>query len=633
MLCFQFLDGCNSNSCPGLVFITSAKEHKSVVKDVLIVICPVPEHLNHANERRPPNLLVNNIIVISNIDGDNLNSPHMNRVRNGASNMTIDALCLDPPELVVKSINGVFVNDRTIRFFCANDSGRISVHDYDVILKKSNVVIESLFENLGLATKENGDWAFDENVGISIDDKSLVGAFILLAATKAGATKIYWISVSKLSLASEYLVRGTKSISSLKPVLSYEPDKCVAAVFASNRTPKNSTPMVHVVQSFILDEGALFKDSESMILFSVKPALCERTYSRAGSVELCSPSASDDRGPYTFRFVNKFQTDEPNTCGEFVSNEQSRAGVIHYLLAKNRFDEAYKYINEEMAQYSCGEMVSTPIHKSLVALWQLRHILSKGDVSSKENVLQAKDCLRRLASGALSGSEQGVESLAEAAAFLLSWPKNLPKGSISVDEICIALSSMSSTIKNVAEKMNPSKAIKLEEQKKMLDDRCTAIKALRTVVKVHGSKICFNDPYLAVSSTVDLMNALILQGAFRSVECLLKSEWGKKLAPDSIASAALQIPLDSDPRSFLPWLCDMVIPKLSIGHPLLESIRSWACSAADRYDEENILSGIDSSITLLEVRILFMMYHVLCNFLEIYSSCADDHGVNKITPI
>jgi hypothetical protein len=69
-----------------------------------------------------------------------------------------------------------------------------------------------------------------------------------------------------------------------------------------------------------------------------------------------------------------------------------------------------------------------------------------------------------------------------------------------------------------------------------------------------------------------------------------------------VASSVLQIPLCVDPRCFLFWLCDLVLPSLSIGDPLLESIRAWACGAADKYDDENVFLGLDHAIMLLKVR-------------------------------
>ena len=188
--------------------------------------------------------------------------------------------------------------------------------------------------------------------------------------------------------------------------------------------------------------------------------------------------------------------------------------------------------------------------------------------------------------------------------FLLSWPRNQVGESsdftvTSLQEVCMALSAMSKTVTGVLEVLSSSKVVKLEEQKRKLDERRIALKALLTVPKLDGTAIAIDDPYLAVGSLAELLNALISQGAFKSVERLQQSEWGNKLSPEVVASSALRIPVSIDPRSYIPWLCDLVIPSLSIGHPLLDYIRAWSCRTADRYDEADTTNGLDSSIAFL----------------------------------
>jgi hypothetical protein len=71
-----------------------------------------------------------------------------------------------------------------------------------------------------------------------------------------------------------------------------------------------------------------------------------------------------------------------------------------------------------------------------------------------------------------------------------------------------------------------------------------------------------------------------------------------------IPSSALRIPMDVHPRSFIPWLCDVVIPSVAVGSKLLRQIHSCTVNAADYYDESNddAVDGIDASIMLLLVR-------------------------------
>jgi hypothetical protein len=62
--------------------------------------------------------------------------------------------------------------------------------------------------------------------------------------------------------------------------------------------------------------------------------------------------------------------------------------------------------------------------------------------------------------------------------------------------------------------------------------------------------------------------------------------------------------MDVHPRSFIPWLCDVVIPSVAVSGKFLRLIHSWTVNAANYYDESNddIVDGIDASIMLLLVR-------------------------------
>jgi hypothetical protein len=149
-----------------------------------------------------------------------------------------------------------------------------------------------------------------------------------------------------------------------------------------------------------------------------------------------------------------------------------------------------------------------------------------------------------------------------------------------------------------------------------LDERATALGALQIVVpSLDVSRVAADDPFLAVASIEDLLHALVASGAFKLVQKLLRttlaygydtrgSVVSSLMRPDVIPSTALRIPMDVHPRSFIPWLCDVVIPSVAVGSKLLRQIHSWTVNAADYYDESNddIVDGIDASIMLLLVR-------------------------------
>ncbi len=223
-----------------------------------------------------------------------------------------------------------------------------------------------------------------------------------------------------------------------------------------------------------------------------------------------------------------------------------------------------------------------------------------------------------------------VECMCDAAKFLMSWPKNqvrfvdaskeVEKGTgpdvvtmVFVQDVCMALSTVSSAICSVVNVVGSSKSALLEDHRRKLDERAAALKTLVTIVPLlEATKVTVDDPFLAIETTVGLLHALVSQGAFKLVKRLQNSECGKialSYHTDAIASSALRIPKCVNPCSFVPWLCDDVIPSLAIGHALLGQIRSFICRLADYYDEENVAGGLESSIFLLSVRRLVSCMH------------------------
>jgi hypothetical protein len=572
----------SSSSSPGVVFITRNSQHNNsdnIQKDALVVF-------------RTDNSS-SDIILITNIDGAALNSTDLNSVKEAAGEMSIHALSF-PGVTSVNGITGVYVNEETVRFFVADDTVRVyDVNLVENVRDNSELVTDDL---LGLIPGDN--WRCNDSIEMCIDDNCDMGYYLTIAVcNEKGLNGICWFNVLDLSLSAQHVCQS--KLRAMKAVKSYYSDKCVAAVFAT----KDTVPKIHVVQSLVGKDGKVPNDSNSMVLFTIEAD------SGGQSVDLTGPPANEDYGPYAFRYMNRFN-DKDNTCREFVSGEQARAGMVHYLLTNNDFDEAYTCINE-LIDHPANAMVSSPIHHSLVAFWQFRYVLSKGNFSSKENMIEAKECLRRLASSAISGGDTGVDGLTRAAQFLMSWPKNQANDgvttsqTISIQEVCMALSAMSTTITGVIEVLSAAKITKLQEMKQRLDDRQTALRAFRDISDVDGLDITIDDLYLAIGSLTDLLNCLVSQGAFKSAERLMKSQWGKQISVNVAASSALRIPVSVDPRCFLPWLCDLILPTLTIGNPLLETIRAWSCGAADKYDEENATSGLDSAIVLLQVHLYF----------------------------
>jgi hypothetical protein len=580
-----------SMSSPGLVFVTlppsstqSSQQHEQStppVKDVLVIVCPIKR--GECNK--------NNVIIISNIDGEALNSSEPDKFRDAATSMSIDAPQFDynnnsnslaSGDVAATLIEGVFINDITIRFFIAHKSGTISVFDYSIKNKESTIVTEDLFQRIGLGT-----WKFEEHLGMSIDTNSNRGMFLVLAATLQH-TSIGWINVVDLSISSNCPIAAGEKLVSLKPLRSRH-NECVAVAFSTkniqSRRKSAKSPKVHVLQSL------LGKDGCSQILFTVE------TDQQVRSVGICT---SPGNMAYSFRVLGIIDGQNPGFFNEFNANEQGRVGTVHFLATfQNNFQDAHNIITEELSNYSCCDNVSTPIHKSLVWLWKLRHIVSNWKNCDTHSFDEYQQCLRQLTFGAATGDEECTDNMIAAAELMLHWPEKCHNVDVSLQDIQSTLSIFCSEMGKVIDVLRLSpKQTHLEEQNRKLNNRLRAIKGLESVT--NSSQIQLNGAYLSVDSVDMLLSVLISQGAFRSAERLQNSEYGKTLSPDSISCAATRIPLHSDPTKFVPWLCDLVIPSLHIGHPMLDYIRAWTCKAAEFYDDEDILCGIESSISLLE---------------------------------
>jgi hypothetical protein len=382
-----------------------------------------------------------------------------------------------------------------------------------------------------------------------------------------------------------------------------------------------------------------------------------------GGIRVVAVAPAGNGVAYAFRCL----VGSEGGCWEFAPNGESAIGAVHGMLARRDFEGAHALLgrmttttttttggdgerDSDDAGGGGGGRVYTPITESFVSLLQFRHILSSyrpvlppssnGGGDDDDVASRAKECLKRIARGVvLSGGGAGeVGCMCDAAGFLMAWPKNTvvdrddgdgcenddddgksPPSTFSIQEVRAALSAMSRAVGGVVDVVGPSHgdgAAPLEEQWRRLDERATALGALQIVVPSLGvSRVAADDPFLAVASIEDLLHALVASGAFKLVQKLLRTTlacgYDKRgrvvsslMRPDVIPSSALRIPMDVHPRSFIPWLCDVVIPSVAVGGKFLRLIHSWTVNAADYYDESNddIVDGIDASIMLLLVR-------------------------------
>jgi hypothetical protein len=215
--------------------------------------------------------------------------------------------------------------------------------------------------------------------------------------------------------------------------------------------------------------------------------------------------------------------------------------------------------------------------------------------------------------------------MCDVAAYMMSWPANGNIGeyhdhdgsstplTFSIREVRAALSAVSNAMTGVVNAVGPSNrggAELLEERRRSLDGRAMALSALHVIIPpLNAARVAASDPILELASLEDLLRSLVISGAFKSVQKLLRTSLAcgavsSFLHPNVIASSALRIPMNIHPRAFIPWLCDIVIPNVVVGSKSLRQIHSWALTAADHYDDvhDDAVNGIDASIMLLSVR-------------------------------
>ncbi|KAL9186582.1 hypothetical protein ACHAXT_005820 [Thalassiosira profunda] len=593
--------GRRGRGAPRLLFLSNTAtnnaengegEATSSAGDILAVVCPVGPGTN----RNQPN-----VILIADIHGQMLNSPDLTQVQEGMKSMEFLPLQSDGRGPIAW-MEGSYVNPTTVRMFWGHHDGTVAVCDYDAAEKTSSVVLDDLGGHLG----------YDDStavMGAGVDAHNPESKFLLLATATSGpdrpaaASSILWIDVLDLNVVARYPLSVGASLLSCAPVRSQSMEGqggCVAAALAISSPSGNE---IVVVQATVGGDGEEASKDGAMVLFKIS------TGTAGDNVQVCAPSPGDGRGAYAFRCLTASiagDASADHACWEFAPHALARVGTLHALLAHHEYEAAHG-LADDLAQLTPdgdGSRIATPMDKTLVALWHFRHVLS-GDLSSEAAQAAARECLRRLTTGVVksSGGAREVNAAAAAAEHLLGWPRNQANGHAkaqSLREVSGALAAMSAAIKSATDVV---RSAELGEQKRRLDERIAALAALQGLCpSLDARPIPCDDRYLAAASTVELLHLLAAEGAFHAAEALRTSSYGKAAQlsrPDVLAAAALRIPLTVDPRAVAPWLCDVVVPSLRLGHPHLGKIRAWACGAADRYDGEDLFGGLESSIELL----------------------------------
>ena len=614
--------------------------------DVLLVVAP-PSERDDSPEGGPmsdrdfPNN--SSVLIVSNINGPQLDSDVPSLVARAARNMSVDPLELDLPfggragGGRIASLSGAFLDATTIRLVAADTHGNVSAHDYDLEGKTSRMVKTGAFADVCVG----GRWTLDQRVGFRVDD----GRFglrrgsprFLLTSHSAAGVKISWRDASTLELLCEHVIPSSPSRGDRRIVLALEPvggydgeGETVAAAVAisGGSSPPSSESFIQVVQA-IVDDGengvgggskAGLKSLPQVVFKIPIPSRSPTGASSAScSVDIAAirHAGTMNRHYFSFRYIVSFDGLRPRECVEFAPPNGDGAGQFRALLAWGRFDEADELLAAAMVDDKDPSRRSYAfIHSSEVALWRFRHMLAGGDVSH-DRVPEARECLRRLAAGAVSGGEIGFRCLVDASENLLSWPTD-PIFSCGASygtafsgprmrDYRIALSGMSLAVASAVKAVTDHQATVLKEERVKLDARASAIQCLESVLGVgNDGEVRLTPPLSSVTSPVELFRTLVSMGAVATAERVRRSEHGRAVTPEVMALSVVAIEPVVDPRSYCNLLQDVILPGLTINHPLLLAVQSWACRIADAFDDnDNAKAGIDCAILLLKVRLKY----------------------------
>lgn len=576
-----------------------------------------------------------NIILVSGIDGSRLNSSDPAEMAAAAGKMSIDALelTIPPPVLSssavsndedeiccimadevgedkshVVSLGGCFIGDRKVRFLALDGAGGLSAHDYDTKTRKATLVNQSSSLDASLKDGE-GRWKVDESVGICVDGTH--GLF-LLSAIQNSSAKICYLAASNLALEAEYILETNQpKLYAMAPIAGCESD-VAAAVIAFKSTTSDANGCIVVVQA------VMNCASDPCVVFKVPivPQLDQEIrwidVALADMENDISNADGKDARHYSFHYKVSYNSGI-GECMTFCGDAGDVVGRFRRFLAKGSYDEADALLASAGASSATKGEYGT-IHGSEVALQRFKHIIDGGNVTSAENMTEAKECLRRLSSGAVTGGDRGVKCLLSASNALLRWPSAMLSANASEEILArdyrIAVSAMAATVSGAMKATPPAHLPSLRAEKSRLDSKVLAIRCVEHVASGTDEGRVLVSPMLAdAASPADVFRSMVLEGSWVAAEMVRRSEFSQSITPEHMASAIVGLPASVDPRSYCSWLEKSIIPGLTINHPLLAAIRYWACRLADAFDDdgENGGLGLDSAITLLKVCVDFLL--------------------------
>lgn len=571
---------------PEVSFVSGASSSEN---DALVIMVPTSDIVATGEDAQSVN-----VILVSNICGEQLNNENMEHVADAAKQMSIDALEFDPSHSDLESLQACRLNSSTIRFAAGQVNGQVSIHDYDMTMKQMNVV-KSKIE----------DWTFLTTIGMKLHEFGTENTFLVLCGTCRETTNLCWYDLVRLTMACNYqLEEKNPRVLALEPLHSFSDDSALALAVAV-KDSASDCGFIDVVQIVAEETMGLAVLVRPHRVYHV-PVAADQSLMLQG-IDIVSLQR-----PYSFRFRAAFGSGH-SMCSDFCTQDGGVVGQIRFLLQCEMYDQADELLvsNSSAMDDSFGAF-----HSSEVALRRLQSLLSNGSLGSEETMECAQEYIQRLVAGAISNSETGQKHLIEATDCVLSWPSRNKDQTPSIAEFSMALSTISKAIETALRATNAERESQLENKKKEAEDRLAAMRCIEALVESESSQIqLVGSPFLGATSPSDVFGVLMEEGFFSVAEKLWRSEWGRDLSAEALASSILSISATQDPRTYSTLLTEAVLPKLSITHEAIPLIRTWACLRADEFDERDD-AGLEPAIFLLQVchRVLILTDVVVGSF-------------------
>ena len=584
-------------------FISSCQKYNN--KDALFIL--QSPSLNNtfdspSHTAQPSN---NPILIVSGMDSSLLTSTNTATLQYAAGSMSIDGLSFDGSDDMsndnpIGALNGIFIGTDMIRFLACCTDGKLMSYDYSLTDKNVYSSQSVLLQNS----------CIDYEVGVKVDTNCEICDLFVVTGTSSSNKTINWISVSNLDITCEYSIsnRGknkSSDVLALEPIQSCCAQSAIAVAVAIQETTSSdeSNISIRIIQA-IIERNDTYGESSpetDQILISKSHTVCNIPIYQGYAINYDGISIANVNGKYSFKYI--IANDESSQeCNEFLTSKTTGpqiAGKFRMLLAQGLFDEADNFI--VLNADNLSDDYET-IHSSEVALWRLKDLLSQGNVSSKGNISTAQECLKRLASAAVTGGDVGVCNLLNASKSVSTWPvtqENNEEDIPYIGEFSLALNVLSKTLANAIKSAPTNHVASLEDEKSKIDLQIETIRVLEEVLFTDNSKVMIKLPYSAVHTPVELYQLLISQANFSGAERARRLERGRSITIHGIAESVSLVPKTINPMLYRNWLENFVIAGLSVNHQLLNMIHVWACQIADEFDENG--QGLRMSIVILQV--------------------------------